>query len=363
MVSAHSDVAVLPAPPDGGHGRWIALNAFARSALGVSSSVLAVLGGEEPEGPFTIWHIDRFSNEDGLSADPSRFERRPQMWRREDVDLAALLNVLHKHFLVVDDETVYRKRFADKTNVLDNAHFGSFHQQLGSHMLLNRTDPEQWWVEQKFTDSSGTTVRPDSLYGAVQASRLERYFQSRVRPGMRALDLGCGTGVYSRMMAAAGADVLGVDPNAAYLERGVETQHASLRFQQMHPGVPGGLDGLDDSSFDLVFMSDALLFYFRPYYPGQQADISVLLADIRRILKPAGSFVSVEPHSVFYLAPWLGSTDRPFTILTEYLHKSYGIVPPLSWLFGHLEAAGFAVTSFQELTPNTISPRSSLSGS
>lgn len=360
MYRAHSDVVILPAAQDDARDRWVAFNVFARSSLGVSSPVLAVLGGEEPTGPFVIWHIERFSNGDGLLADPSRFERRPERWRREEVDFVTLVRLLREHFIVVDDEDSYRKRFADKTNVLDNAHFGSFHQQLGSHLFLKRTDAEQWWIEQKFSDGRGTTVRRDSLYGAVQASQLARYLRSRIRPGSRVLDLGCGTGAYSRLIAGLGADVLGVDPNATFLKKAAQDESENLRFLRMDPGVPGGLDDLDDASFDVVFMSDALLFYFRPYFPGQHADIQVLLADVRRILTAGGRFVSVEPHSVYYLTPWLGSVDRPFTIVSEYLHKTYGIVPPLSWLFSHLEAAGFAVTSFRELTPGYDLPDSNL---
>ena len=37
-------------------------------------------------------------------------------------------------------------------------------------------------------------------------------------------------------------------------------------------------------------MSDALLFYFVPFYPGQKADIQILLAAVRRILKDGGVF-------------------------------------------------------------------------
>ena len=88
------------------------------------------------------------------------------------------------------------------------------------------------------------------------------------------------------------------------------------------------------------------------FYPGQQADISILLADISRILKPGGVFVSLEPHAAFYLTPWLGAVDRPFTVITEYLHKEFGVVPPLSEMIGPLIKAGLFVTAMQELGPD-----------
>jgi SAM-dependent methyltransferase len=93
------------------------------------------------------------------------------------------------------------------------------------------------------------------------------------------------------------------------------------------------------------------LFYFVPFYPGQNADIRVLLNDILRILKPGGSFVSLEPHGVFYLMPWLGAVDRPFVVVTEYLKKSFGIVPPLSWLIQQVTQTGFAVVDMREIVP------------
>jgi hypothetical protein len=49
--------------------------------------------------------------------------------------------------------------------------------------------------------------------------------------------------------------------------------------------------------------------------------------------------------------PWLGAVDRPFVIITEYLKKSFGIVPPLSWLIQQVTQAGFAVTDMREIVP------------
>lgn len=350
MILAHADVVILPASTPAFPDRWVALNVFARTALGLSGQVVALLGGADVPGPFTCWHIARFSNEDGLMADPSRFQRDLAQWREEVVDRDGLLRLLRDQCIVVADEAAYRARFADKRNVLDREHFGSFHQQHGQNMLFQRRDAARWWMDQKFTDDR-LAVRRETLYGAVQATHLETYFDRMLGPGKRALDLGCGTGIYSNVMARGGAQVVGVDPSAEYLSVARRNAAPGTSFEQLDAGVAGGLDSLPPESFDLVFMSDALLFYFRPLYPGQQADIGVVLADIRRVLKPGGRFVSLEPHGAFYLNPWLGAPDRPFTIVSEYRHKHYGIVPPFAWLFAALRDAGLAVTGLEELGP------------
>ena len=88
-----------------------------------------------------------------------------------------------------------------------------------------------------------------------------------------------------------------------------------------------------------MFRSDALLFYFVPVDTEQVISINFLLADVRRILKPKGRFISVEPHYIFWLLPWLGEVDRPFTILTEYLNKTFGVTATLSQLSKNITKA------------------------
>jgi len=352
MLKIHSDVVLLPVSTEYYPDRWVALNVFARTSLGLSSKVLTLLSGGQDNisGMFTVWHIARFSNEDGLLADPSRFQRDLSKWQEEQVDINGLLSHLRTQYILIDDEIAYQARFSDKQHILDKSHFGTFHQQHGQHMFLQRKDAARWWMDQKFTPDR-LSVKRETLYGAVQASYLEGYFKKVLKPGVRVLDLGCGTGIYTNLMALTGADVLGIDPSEDYLEVARQNTVSGTSFEQIDSGVAGGMDSLPTESFDFVFMSDALLFYYRSFYPNQEANISVLLADIRRILKPYGRFISLEPHGAFYLTPWLGSPERPFTILSEYQNKHYGIVPPFSWLFSHLRNAELAVSGLEELWP------------
>ncbi|UQU63988.1 class I SAM-dependent methyltransferase [Couchioplanes caeruleus] len=90
------------------------------------------------------------------------------------------------------------------------------------------------------------------------------------RPGMRLLDLGCGTGSWSRAFRGwwPGTDVLAVEPSAAMRERAV---------------VPGVLAGdaadipVDDAGVDAVWLSTVI-----HHIP----DLPAAAREIRRVLKP-----------------------------------------------------------------------------
>ncbi len=353
METVPRDVIFLP---EGGvPARWVAMNVFAKTSLGISSPVFGLMS-DQPTTPsnelrYTCWEIEYFSNEDGLLADPTRYRRNPEDWKVLDLDRDAMLAKLRQHCILVEDEAAYLERFQPKQSLLDYKHFGNFHQQHGQHMMLKkRIDPAQWWMNQKFSEDR-LSVRRDSLYGAVQWEFLEKYFRDMITPGMKVIDLGCGTGIYSNLIARQGAQVIGLDPSDDYLKVARESQVAGVTFVQAVDGEVGGLDQQPSVSADLIFMCDALLFYYKPFYPGQKADMQNLLGEISRVLKPGGRFISLEPHSNFFMSPWLGEVDRPFTIATEYLHRKFGVVPPQSWLLGEFSRAKFVLSNFVELTP------------
>jgi len=240
------DVLVLPERD----GRWIVMNVFARSCLGVETAALAVLRAAESgtleelmvklgHEKYRVWDIYYFSNQEGLLADPTRYVRDVKAWGEgKSVGVEDLIKAFKKYSLLIDDETRYRARFGSKKNLLDGEHFGTFHQQLGQHLATSlRQSPGQWWVRQKFNEQ-GTAVL-NNLYGAIQGEYLKSYFCRKFPAGSRVVDVGCGTGYYSQLIAAAGANVVGVDPNAEYIQKARSRQQSGARFETAPIGTAG----------------------------------------------------------------------------------------------------------------------------
>lgn len=97
------------------------------------------------------------------------------------------------------------------------------------------------------------------------------------KPGERILDLGCGTGHLTAQIAAAGADVVGIDNSPAMIEQ-ARREYPSLRFE-----LADAREFAFAEPFDAVF-SNAVLHWIKQ--PERVA------AGVRRGLKPGGRFVA-----------------------------------------------------------------------
>lgn len=119
----------------------------------------------------------------------------------------------------------------------------------------------------------------DSDTYAKNASFVSRLGQPVVdllapRAGERILDLGCGDGALTQVLADAGADVVGVDSS--------ESQVAGARARGLDARVADATALGFDREFDAVF-SNAALHWVRP--PEAAA------AGVHRALRPGGRFV------------------------------------------------------------------------
>jgi ubiquinone/menaquinone biosynthesis C-methylase UbiE len=143
-------------------------------------------------------------------------------------------------------------------------------------------------------------LRQHRVYGegrALSATRAElwrgifrRYLD---RPSSRILDLGCGSGIYSRLIAeACDADVLGVDPSVRMLEL--------ARHEHPHPRVRY-VDGsaeqipLGDAACEAVLMSQVA---------HHVSDHDACARELRRVLRPRGLVLvrGILPESLPHVA-------------------------------------------------------------
>jgi trans-aconitate 2-methyltransferase len=103
----------------------------------------------------------------------------------------------------------------------------------------------------------------------------------RVRPGMHAIDLGCGTGELTRRLADAlpNSSVVGIDSSAEMLAKTSSFARPGLEFRQQR---------IEDVSgqWDLVFSNAALQWV---------PDHAVLIPRLLSLLKPGGQIVIQVP--------------------------------------------------------------------
>jgi ubiquinone/menaquinone biosynthesis C-methylase UbiE len=147
---------------------------------------------------------------------------------------------------------------------------------------------------------------PDGL-SPPDFERRRDYLLAEVRPGDRALDLGCGTGVFTAELARAGASpVVGVDVAEAALRRArVNYPELDFRIATVDGPLP-----LRDNEFDLVWASEVI-----EHVP----DTARWLSEVRRVLVPGGRLLLTTPsHGRLRIA--LGGIERFSDPLGDHLH-------------------------------------------
>lgn len=139
-------------------------------------------------------------------------------------------------------------------------------------------------------------------------------------PGERILDLGCGDGALTTQIAAAQANVVGIDSSAALV--------AAARAKGLEAHTVDAHQLSFDSEFDAVFSNAALHWMKQP---------EAVLAGVHRALRPGGRFVAemgahgnvasviraLEPalqargSSVEACNPWYFPRDESYRMLLE----------------------------------------------
>ena len=126
----------------------------------------------------------------------------------------------------------------------------------------------------------------DSPSGRRRAARRSEIFARHggLRPGQRALEVGCGTGIFLEAAATTGADVVALDLSADLLAQ-ARARVAAAGKVRLSLGNAEQMP-FREGSFDAVYGSSIL----------HHLNIDAALAEVHRVLRPGGRIVFAEPN-------------------------------------------------------------------
>jgi 2-polyprenyl-6-hydroxyphenyl methylase/3-demethylubiquinone-9 3-methyltransferase len=169
----------------------------------------------------------------------------------------------------------------------------------------------------------------------------------RLKPGGDWIDVGCGSGVFSRMLAQAGANVLGLDGSPAMVEAArAASAGASVCYAVRKVEEVAALDGAFDGAICLSVIE---------YLPDPKAALSAIAAK----LKPGGRAAFSAPNRGSTLR-WAQRMARPLARAKalDYMDSSRHL-----WRRAELaalaQASGFeveAILGFDPVAPRALWP-------
>jgi len=123
----------------------------------------------------------------------------------------------------------------------------------------------------------------ESPAGKLRWARRVKMLSSHLKPGMTVLELGCGTGSFTRELARSGADVVAIDVSPDLLEIAKANCSApNVQYQIQNAYVLSYSEGM----FDSVVGSSVL----------HHLEVEKALRDVYRALKPGGTIYFTEPN-------------------------------------------------------------------
>jgi len=203
----------------------------------------------------------------------------------------------------------------------------------------NEIDHGRWLAEHDPEDIWGWGTPAGRLRARRRADLIAR--GAGLRPGVRVLEIGCGTGLFTEFFAGTGAEVLAVDISEDLLEVARRrrlpvdrVQFMCARFEELSL----------DRGFDAVIGSSVL----------HHLDLGPSLQAIRHLLKPGGILSFAEPNM---LNPQVFIERHPLFLKKWFEYVSPDETAFVRWgLKRTLAKRGFAAiatTPFDWLHPTT----------
>ena len=111
-----------------------------------------------------------------------------------------------------------------------------------------------------------------------------------IKPGQKILDIACGNGLFSRRLAALGADVVAIDFSAELIERAKARKADRITYQMVDVTDESSLLTLGEHTFESALCNMALF---------DIADIRPIYRVLPHLLKTGGCFVFSLTHPAF----------------------------------------------------------------
>ncbi len=161
-------------------------------------------------------------------------------------------------------------------------------------------------------------------------------------PGVKAVEIGCGTGLFTELLAGSGAMITAVDISEELLTRARQRDLPADRVRFVHGRFE---DAKLAGGFDAAIGSSVL----------HHLELADALAAIRRLLKPGGTLSFAEPNM---LNPQVFlERHPPFFMQRYYAYTSPDETAFVRWRFAaQLKRAGFCevrIMPFDWLHPST----------
>ena len=190
-------------------------------------------------------------------------------------------------------------------------------------------------AQQGFSNESSTYQRGRPEYPADLLGWLDR--DLGVRADAEVVDLGAGTGKFTRLLARLGASVTAIEPVDAMRDRLVQAVSDVRALPGSAENIP-----LDDASVDVVVCAQAFHWF------ANQATLS----EIHRVLRPGGRLGliwNVRDETVDWVAaitgiitPYEGDAPRHYTGRWRQPFEGQHLFTPLQrTMFAHSHVGGF----------------------
>ncbi|MDD2478265.1 MAG: class I SAM-dependent methyltransferase [Victivallaceae bacterium] len=119
--------------------------------------------------------------------------------------------------------------------------------------------------------------------GIIRFQRRVAMLSKYLHPGLKVLELGCGTGLFTAEFVRSGADLIALDISEELLDQA--RHHIKFPNVKFVNGNAYSTD-FEDNSFDAIIGSSVL----------HHLEIEKALTEIHRLLKPGGSAAFTEPN-------------------------------------------------------------------